>query len=211
MYLFTRSLRLGQGHLREAMGWSANVTDKVNQITELDVSLWTSAYSPGLGTLVWTSMVESLAVLETSEAKLMADDGYLSVVEEGAKFDSGQAIDDNLLQLVFADPDGANTQPQYATVVQAVLALGSMTRGIELGVEIAQRVKKTTGRPTSFGVTATGTYGGVEWISVHDSIEQLQAAEEALSADTVFAKLLDAEASKAYQPGATQMVYRRIT
>ena len=210
MYLFTRSMRLGPGHLTESVTWSAEITQKVNQISELDVSLWTSVFSPGLGTLVWTSTVEELGVLEASESKLMADAGYLSLVEQGAKFSSGEAADDALLQLVHADPDAANEQSQYATVVRAVLVPGSSAQGIELGAEIAQRAKKITGRPTSFAAAVTGAYGGVDWITVYESVEQLQKAQEAIASNADFGKFVDKEASKTYQTGATQTAYRKI-
>jgi len=211
MYLFTRSARLGPGNLGDSMAWSIKITEKVNQISELDVSLWSTVFSPKTGTLAWTATVEDLAALEASDAKLMADTGYHSLVDDGAKFMSGDAIDDNLLRLIHADQDGASAQPQYASVVQAVLAPGSSVRGIELGVEIAQRAKKVTGRPTSFAAAETGMYGGVEWIAVYDSVEQLEKAGDALAADTTFGQFLDKEASKVYLSGvSTQTVYRRI-
>jgi hypothetical protein len=211
MYLFSRSTRLGPSNQREAMEWSVNVTQKVNQISELEVSLWTTVFSPAVGTLAWTAAAETLAQLEATNDKLVADDSYLSLVEEGAKFSSGDAIDDAVVQLILADPDAANTQPQYATVVQAVLTPGSSARGIEIGVEIAQRVKKVTGRPTSFGAALAGPYGGVGWFIVYDTVEQLQAAGEAIDADASFVQFVDKEASKLYQVGATvQTAYRRI-
>ena len=211
MYLFSRSARLGPGNLREAMAWSVDMTEKVNQVSELDVSLWSTAFSPGLGTLVWTARVDDLAVLEATDAKLIADDGYHSLVEKGVKFASGDAIDDALIQLVHADPDAATSAPQYASVVRSVLTPGSSTRGIEFGIEIAQRAKKITGRPISFGVAATGPYGGVDWISLYDSVEQLQKAQEATTADADFTKFVDSEAGKLYLSGVTvQTVYRKI-
>jgi hypothetical protein len=211
MYLFTRSTRLGTGNLREQMAWSQSMTEKVNQISELEFTLWTTVFSPAVGTLVWTTRVEDLASLEATQDKLMVDDGYHALVEAGSKFSSGEALNDELLQLVHADPDAANAARQYVSVVRAVLAPGRSARGIELGVEIAQRAKKITGRPTSFGVGATGIYGGVEWISLYESVEQVQKAQEAIAADTSFAQLIDKEASQAYLHGvATQTVYRKI-
>ncbi|MEY2435142.1 MAG: hypothetical protein QOC92_4867 [Acidimicrobiaceae bacterium] len=212
MYLFARSARLGPGNVRDSMVWSANITEKVNQISELDVSLWTTVFSPGLGTLVWTAAVEHLSVLEATDAKLAADDVYISLVEEGAKYLSADPIDDVLLQLVFADEDAANSQPQYASVVASALAPGNSTRGIELGVEIAQRAKRITGRPTSFGVASTGPYGGVEWISLYDSVDQLQKAEADIAADAGFTQFVDKEASTAYNAAlpTIQTIYRRI-
>ena len=207
---FTRSARLAPGNPQKMMTWALQMTEKVNQVTELNVRLWSTIFSPGVGTLAWTSTVEDLGVLEASDAKLIVDAGYLSLAEEGAKFASGEGVDDALVRLVLADPDAANTEPQYATVVQAVLAPGGSERGIELGAEIAQRAKRITGRPTSFGVATTGVYGTVGWITLYDSIAQLQSAEQAIGADIEFARFVDKEASKVYLTGTTQTVFRRI-
>ena len=71
--------------------------------------------------------------------------------------------------------------------------------------------KAVTGRPVSFGQATTGTYGEVAWISLYDSIEQVQAAEETLGADPGFVELLDQKASKAYLAGqATQTLARKL-
>jgi hypothetical protein len=211
MYLFARSTRLGPGHVREAMEWSAKITEKVNQISELEVSLWTTAFSPGVGTLVWTAAVEDLAVLEATTDKLTVDDGYIALVEQGAKFASGDPIDDALVQLVLADEDAANSTPSYASVVASAMAPGKSVRGVELGVDIAQRVKKITGRPTSFGVVSTGAYGGCEWITLFDSIDELQKADAALAADPSFAQYIDKEAGAVYNASVSlQTIYRRI-
>ena len=85
-----------------------------------------------------------------------------------------------------------------------------MRRGIELGVEIAQQAKQITGRPTSFAVSVTGAYGDVMWVSLAETIQQLQAANEALNSNEEFSKGLDKEAAKAYLPGATQTISRKV-
>lgn len=211
MYLFTRTVRLAPGNLDQAMAWSVRITEKVNQLSETPVALWSTVLSPRVGTLAWTTVVEDLKTLETGEGKLMADGGYLDLVNQGATFSSGDTIDDTVIQLVATEIDTTGTPRPYASVVRSVLAPGAMASGIELGVEIAQQVKKTTGCPCSFGVTATGPYGGVVWITGYDSIEQLQRAEEAITADAGFIGLIDQKASKAYAPGtAEQAIYRRI-
>src|ERR1700704_1866895 len=98
MYLFSRSSRLAPGNQQAAMAWAVKVTEKVNQIGELDVSLWTRVFSPGLGTLVWTTTADDLSALEATDDKLMADSGFQMLLDEGAKFSSGDAIDDSLIQ-----------------------------------------------------------------------------------------------------------------
>jgi hypothetical protein len=193
------------------MAWAVSITEKVNQISELDVGLWSPVFSPGLGTLVWTAGAQDLAELEATDAKLMVDDGYIEILEAGTKFSSGDPVDDALIQLILADEDPEGANAQYAFVVQSALAPGKSARGIELGVEIAQRARAITGATTAFGAAITGVYGGVAWITGYASVEKLQAAGDTLNADASFTELVDAEASQAYLVGATtQTIYRRI-
>jgi hypothetical protein len=208
-YLFTRSIRVS-GNLVDSMSWSARITEKVNQIAEMPITLWQPIMSPQINTLNWVAVVDDLAALTATDEKLMADSTYLDLAAEGAKFNAGTGVDDQLMQYVHADRDGADTA-QYASVVRAILQPGAFVEGVTLGVEIAQRAKAVTGRPVSFGQATTGTYGEVAWISLYDSIEQVQAAEEAIGADADFVALLDSRASKAYLAGqATQALARKI-
>lgn len=209
-YLFTRSIRVS-GSLVDSMAWAARITEKVNQIAEMPIALWQPIMSPQINTLNWVAVVDDLAALTATDEKLMADSSYLDLVAEGAKFNAGSGVDDQLMQYVHADRDGADTA-QYASVVRAILQPGAFVEGVTLGVEIAQKVKAVTGRPTSFGQSTTGTYGEVAWISLYDSIEQVQAAEEAIGADPDFVALLDQRASKAYIAGqATQTLARKLS
>lgn len=209
-YLFTRSARLAPGNVPAAMAWAVQMTEKVNAIAETRVSLWSTVMSPELGRLTWSTIVDDLSVLVATDEKLMADSGYHDLAGQGTEFSSDTGIEDGLVRFVHADPDGVATA-RYATLVRAVLAPGGSVKGIELGVRLAQQAKAITGCPTSFGASQTGVYGEVGWIALYDTIDQVQAASEALAADAGFAKTLDEEASKAYLPGqSTQTISRKI-
>jgi hypothetical protein len=187
------------------------LTEKVNQITSLGVSLYAQVYSPDVGTLVWSAFVPDLATLETATDKLNADDGFAAMVDEFAPLTIGQ-LDDGLMQLVHGQPD-PNRTIEYVTAVQAVCANGKLTSGIEVGVEIAQRAEKATGTPTLFATTMTGVYGGVGWFTAHADIAAMAEAEAAINADASFAKFVDGKAADVYaaEPMLTQQrVYRRI-
>ncbi len=210
MYLFYRSARMGAGDIREQMSWATKVTEKVNQISETPVTLWTSVFSPGQGTLVWTTMVEHLHTLESNFDKLLADEGYLDLVAQAAKWESSSPIDDGLIQYL-TTPEEREQPPAYSTVVTATLAPGSFTHGVEVGLEIAQRAQKITGIPVQFAIATTGAYGEIGWLAGYDSIEQLEQGQQALNGDPTFAAYLDAEAKNSYLPGsAKQIAYRRI-
>jgi hypothetical protein len=211
MYLFSRRARLGNGHLRESAAWAVAMTEKVNQITELNVGLWTSVFSPGLGELVWAAFIEDLLTLETAEAKLMGDDGYVELVDKGATFSDGSGADDIVSQLVSGDID-PNRQITYVSVVESTIAGGKLARGMELGVEIAQRASKVTGLPSAFLADTTGSYGGVRWITGYENVQQLQAANAALGADQSFTTFIDKQVGVYLEaPGVTtQRIARRI-
>jgi hypothetical protein len=210
MYLYATSVRSGVANPVKVMEWALSMTGKINQISAVPTSLWTSAMSPAMGTMAWTSVVSDLAIIEDTEAKLAADPGYMALVAEATGLLSTDAADQTLMQLVHGDPDAAGIDAHYASTVRATLAPGSMVAGIELGVELAQKAKKISGRPTSFAVSVTGDYGAVMWVSMAETIQQLQAGFEALNSDTEFSKLVDNKAGKAYLPGTTQTVSRKV-
>jgi hypothetical protein len=185
------------------------MTEKVNQISETKVSLWTTFMSPGVNTLFWTTFAEELATLEGMNDKLMTDSGYLMLLEQGARYVSGDPINDVLMQVVHADEIDVNKQPAYIAEVAAAVTSGNGVRGIELGIEIAVAAKKLTKAPVSFSVASTGAYGAVAWHTGFDSITDVQRGQEALM-DPAFLQLIDTKAKDVYQPAATQTIYRRL-
>jgi len=211
MFLFTRRVRIDPGHNREAMEWALGQTEKVSQITALQVSLYMQVFSPEVGAIGWSSFVPDLATLEAAGDKLSADDAFMSAVEKGAALTIGGA-DDTLSQVIHGEPD-PNRQIEYVTGVRAVCATGSIARGLEVGVEIAQRAEKITGTPTLFLTDVTGTYGGVGWVSGHANVQAMEAAQQALAADSSWVKYLDKEVRGVYaeEPShTTQIIYRRL-
>jgi hypothetical protein len=210
MYLYSTAVRSGMANPVKVMDWALRMTQKINQISEVPTALWTSVMSPAVGSLAWTAVVSDLAVIEDTETKLAADPGYMALVDEATALMSTHPADQMLMQLVHGDRDAAGIDAHYASTVRATVAPGSMRTGIELGVDLAQKVKQITGLPTSFAVGVTGDYGAVMWVSLAETIQQVQAANEALNANEDFSKAVDKDAGKAYLPGATQTISRKV-
>jgi hypothetical protein len=211
MYLFSRRARLAPGDTQSAMTWATGITEKVTQITGLNVSLFTPIFSPEVGMLSWSTFVPDLATLEDATDKLAVDTGYISMVDEGAKF-SASGADDALLQIVYGQPN-ANRKVEYVTSVATTCANGSVGRGIELGVEIAQRVEKILGLPGMFATATTGSYGSVAWLTGYADVKELEASQQKLAADTKFAEFIDKSVPGVYtdEPTASQQrILRRI-
>jgi hypothetical protein len=211
MYLFSRRARLAPGNTRAAMTWATDITEKANQITDLSVSAFTSTFSPEVGTVVWSTFAPDLASLEAANDKLLADDGYVVMIDEGSRLIESN-IDDALLQIVHGEVDPSR-RVEYATTVQAVCASGSVARGMELGVEIAQRVENITGVPSLFATGVTGPYGSVSWFSGFADAREMDRAQQALSADASFARFIDDNVRGVYAEDFTitrQLIYRRL-
>ena len=211
MYLFNRQIRFGPGNTREQMEWALGQTEKVNQITGLQVSLFMQIYSPEAGVIAWSTFVPDLATLEAAGDKLNVDDAFISATDKGASLTVGGA-DDALAQVVSGTPDPSR-QIEYVTTVRTVCANGNLSRGMELGAEIAQRAEKITGTPTLFLADVTGIYGGVGWVSGHENVQSLEATQQKLAADPSWAKYVDKEVKGTYvdDPSqTTQLIYRRL-
>ena len=211
MYLFSRRARLAPGNTRAAMAWATDITEKATQVGGLPLSLYAQVFSPMVGTIVWSTFAPDLAALEAATDKLNTDDGFISAADAGAKFVLVDE-DDTLLQVVYGEPD-PNRPVEYVSTVQSVCATGGLTKGIELGVEIAQRAEKTAGVPTMLVTGMTGIYGSVGWVSGYADIKEFEGAQQKLAADTKFAEFVDKSVRGVYseEPTATsQLMYRRI-
>ena len=208
MYLFTRSARLARGRTRDAAAWVAEITEKVNQISETPVQLWSSMMSPTLGQLTWSTVTDDLSTLETGFDKMMADDGYVALTDKGAEFTTGDAIDDTVAQLLHFKADDTR-DVRYVGAVTAQANNGHFAQAVELGIEIAQIAERASGLPTTFGTQITGPYGGVGWISGYETLEELQRGQQAVNGSTELIELLDGRAADVYLPGSGRQVMSR--
>ena len=211
MYLFSRRGRLDGGHTNEALAWATAITEKVNQISGLEVGLWMQVFSPGFGTLVWSTFLPDLATLEAGGDKLTGDAGYVAMADEGAKYIS-TGLDDSLFQIVHGDPD-PNRAVEYVSAVQAVSASGNAANAVAVGIEIAQKAEAVTGLPTMFCTNMTGSYGGVGWLTGYENVAALDAAGQALNSDPSWVTMIDSKVAGVYaeEPAlTTQLIYRRV-
>jgi hypothetical protein len=208
MYLFTRRRRLDPEHLRAAMAFSTDIAATVTQITGLDVYAWMAFMGPDEGTITWSTRAEHLADLEAGFDKLAADDGYLRSVEEADELFEGP-IEDGLAQVVAGEP-ATGDAPAYVSIVRGRAANGRLGDAMTLGVEVAETASRLTGLSTLFVAEATGDYGGVAWITGHQSIQSVEASLATLMGDPGWLPLVD-RVGPAYEHDVTQSIQRRIS
>ena len=217
MYLFTRRGVVRAGNPGDAVAWSIGITEKVRQITGLDVSLWRGTLGGELGATAWSVIVPDLVSLEAAEDKLAADSGYLDEAARGQQF-IPDGVQDQLRQFVHPQIDASAPPPEgpqatYVAVVESSIAEGSTARALEVGVAIAQRAEQITGVATAFLMNATGVFTGVTWITAHTDIQAIEAANNAMASDPEWLQMLDRETAGVFaaDPAATtQLLYRRV-
>jgi hypothetical protein len=211
MFLFTRNARLAGGNGTAGMEWAVEMCGKVNDLTDIDVSLWATVYSEGFGTIGFTSFLPDLATLEAAGDTLQGNADYVAASDKGAALTEG-GLDDQLLEIVYGEPDPSR-ELQYVSGVQAVCANGAIAKGMAAGVEIAQRAEKITGTTGIFVRGVTGPYASVGWLTGYESIGELEAAQAAMGADPEWVPFLDSVVGDAYigSPEHTKStIYRKL-
>jgi hypothetical protein len=211
MILFTRRARLAPGNSRDAMSWAIAQNERVHRITGLDAHLFATTFSPGVGGIVWAVFVPDLTTLEGASDKLAVDDEFVAASDEAARYLAGGA-DDTLAQVLHGEPQAGRSN-EYVVSIRTVCAAGSLVRGIELGIEIADRATAISGVPTMFSLETTGTYGAVRWTSGYHDAADMERAELAVNSDPDFLAFVDEGAKGVYadSPTATtQTILRRM-
>ncbi|MDA8044104.1 MAG: hypothetical protein M0Z30_02530 [Actinomycetota bacterium] len=206
MYRFSRQLRLSGSKLTSAMAWANELTENVRSVTALPVNLLTEVYSPGSGTLVWSTMAADLRDIEAGLDKLMVDNRFNELQEGGFAYLLPGTLKDTLRTIVHPT-EGPSPIPdfEYVTCTYSTIAAGHLARAIPVGIQIAERVTELTGSLTTFEADATGNYGGVAWIAIAANITAMQEAEGKVTRDPGFIEFVDREASTVFAsaPGAT--------
>ena len=62
MHLFSRVATLTGGPVKP-LDWASRITARVNEVGDLDTTLWTAAFGYPGGTVAWSTIVESRAQL----------------------------------------------------------------------------------------------------------------------------------------------------
>jgi hypothetical protein len=184
MLIYSRQLTL-TGSPRKTMPWAAEITAYVNAHSPLDVSLWSANFGYPIGTVAWTTMVESQAQLAEGTASLVADSGYLDLVEQATDFVTTPG-EDRIGELVYGtpgDPPGIGAVAQVTTATAIVDQLGS---ALAFAVDIAQHIEGVTGSPVALFTGLYGTMGSMTWIGVQPDMAGADAVRAKLLADSSY-------------------------
>jgi hypothetical protein len=203
MLLSTRVATL-VGSPRRTLPWAVDITNYINGHFDLDISLWHVRYGYPLGTMVWSSVVESQTSVEDRNAKLLVDDGYLDRVDKAQEF-IREPPQDFLRELIHGQPGEPPGVGAVATITTATAAVDRLPDALGWAVDTARYVTDTTGVPVSVLTSLFGRMGELTWISVQSDIAASDATRRQLNGDASYIARLGAT-KDIYLPGSAQVM-----
>lgn len=208
MYLFTRDV-LVTGDPRKVMPIAVAITEVVSKKAGVPVSLWAGVLGAPMGTLSYSTFIQSMAELDAIESTLMADEEYLDRVNEAMQYVVGSP-QDRLLEILHT-AGGEYRRAEVGAVVQVTTAQCANARfGAALGwsIEAADLVAEITGLPTMFGRGVADQFGAVAWIGAAPNMAGIDAANEALAKDARYLTKLDSMGD-VFLPGSGAVRFSR--
>jgi len=209
MQLFSRTRTANPEHALEAIAFSTEMAQYASQVSGLEVIPWVSVYGRPNGTVSFSARVESRAAMGAAQEKLLADPGYQKRVGEAARLFIGTA-EDTLIEFLGFAGSGGNAG-KYAYLVSAQCAQGKIAEAMAWGADIMNHVSKLSDLDVAFGRGLYGPWATLGWIMMADTLEQLDAADAAMSGDPTYVESLDVGGDLFVPGAATSWLVRRLS
>jgi hypothetical protein len=169
MLLFSRIATL-TGSPRRALPWAVEITQYVNTHGSIPVTLWAGNFGYPLGTVIWSAAVESQAALEAATAPLLADPGYLDLLDAAADLITTPGYD-VLREVLYGAPGEPPAVGSVLNITVATAVVDRMADALGWAVEVAQHVESVVGSPVAVLTDVFGTLGGVAWIGAQPNAD----------------------------------------
>lgn len=164
MYINLRSAQIANDPVA-AVGFAVDIADTVEEATGVSVSVWTGLYGVPMGTVSWSSQVESFSTLATLGQKLGESAAYndkLAAATQAGLFAVG-SVQDRLVNVVHQA--GTPGPIEFVSSLTATAHAGSVAEAMAFGVEVADFVAGLTGSAISFAANTFADVGSLTWIA----------------------------------------------
>jgi hypothetical protein len=144
-------------------------------VTGHEVNVLTARFGAPQGSVMWSARTESMAELQGITDKLMADSGYLEMLESMNGLFMAPA-DDRLSRVLTAPIEGATSK--YYGITAAAMADGKQADAIAFGVTTAEYIGTSLRTMPSFTKSAYGGFNDVSWIVAFDTDADVDAFDD---------------------------------
>ncbi|HUV19248.1 MAG TPA: hypothetical protein VMW33_12275 [Ilumatobacteraceae bacterium] len=175
MYIFSRSTIAALGRQFDAIPAAVGVAQLVTKVTGHEVNVFAARFGAPQGSVMWSTRVESMTELQGITDKLMADSGYLEMLESMNGLFMAPA-EDRLSRVLTAPIDGATSK--YYGVTRAAMANGKQADAVAFGIKTAEYIGKSLGTMTAFTKAAYGGFNDVSWLIAFDTEADVDAFED---------------------------------
>lgn len=207
MYLFQRQLRVMGG--ANAIGWAMEVTSRVQEVTEMPVSLWLGQAGFPNGTLAWSMPTEGMAQLTEMNEKLQTDDTLTKLIIEHGREYVVDVMPDRLAMIIHGEITDAAPVGSFVGAVTANAAPGKWGEAGAWAASIADMYGGIVGKSVVVTATTAGSMGEYSWFVRHEDGASIDAATAAAMSNEEYTSELD-RAGHLFEPGSTWGYARRI-
>ena len=208
MYLFNRSLVVARGRAADAGAFALEVRKQVAAVTGIEFSVFSAVFGKPVGTLNWSTIVDSLEDFQVATDKLAVDAAYQDLVTGSAGlFDDG--ANDVFGHLVSATADAP--QHGWYSVTEATMDAAHGAAGVEFGVAMQAYIESTYQMSTAFFVETFNQMGSVAWTIGFDSPQQFDAVSTALLTDQTYHSMVGDAAGYFLSGSGTRSLLRRVS
>ncbi len=204
MYITRRMARVNG---MAGMQWATEITKVVQQAGGM-TSLWAGGPGSTIGTVAWSTRVESFAAMVEFNETITADPAYQALVgQAGGHIASIEP--DTLMQVVHGEITG---QADVGSFLGAVNAVSNPARAMEAmawAPVIADAWTAATGVPCAVVTNAAGPMSDIGWLVRFDTAADVDAANAKLAASAEYAEVF-AGGAGLFESGGNQMYARRI-
>jgi hypothetical protein len=187
MYIFSRSTIAALDRELDAIPPAIGVAELVTKLTGHEISVFTARFGAPLGGVMWSTRVESMVDLQAITDKLMADQGYLDMLESMRGLFMAPAED--RLGRVLTGPIDA-PRSKYYGVTRAAMTNGKQADALAFGVRTAEYIGTAFGTQSVFTKSAYGGFNDVTWIVGFDSEADVDAFDDWQMTDSGYHEIL---------------------
>jgi hypothetical protein len=207
MYIFSRSTIATLGRQFDAIPAAVGVAQKVTQVTGHEVTVFAARFGAPQGSVMWSARTESMTELQGITDKLMADAGYLEMLESMNGLFMAPA-EDRLSRVLTAPIEGATAK--YYGVTRAAMANGKQAEAVAFGIRTAEYIGTSSlGTTSAFTKSAYGGFNDVSWIVAFDSEADVDAFDDWQMTDSGYHDILaDAGGLFVESSGHTTLIER---
>lgn len=175
MYIFSRRTLAALGKQFEAVPAAVAVAEKVSEISGSEINVFTARFGAPLGSIMWSRRADSMAELQTFSDKVLADSGYLAMVDDMAGLFMTPA-EDSIGRVLTTPFEGAPAR--FWSITQASMLAGKYAHAVEFGIEIADYMGAQLGAQAAFLKASYGGFADVTWLLGFDSMDDVDRAED---------------------------------